>query len=973
MRLVIDLQGAQGTSRLRGIGRYSRELALAMTRAPGPHEVVLALNAGLPSDDLVDAFAGVLPFENIRFWHGGGDSRAVDRSTDGRRAVSTLLRAEFLASLQPDLVHISSLFEGASDSVVTRWPSNLARLPTVATCYDLIPLIHRADYLDGAWKDSSLGRWYFGQLREMMLCDGLLAISDASRLSAIDLIRYPADRIHNIRAGISPDFAPRHLAPEQAEALYRRYGLRPGFILFVGGGDIRKNEAGLIAAFGLLPEALRARHQLVIVGQSDPDQLARSAVFANVPLDQIVLIRFVEEADLPALYSLCGVSVLPSLHEGFGFPAAEAMACGAPTIASDNSSLPEVLGRPDALFDAKDPADIAARLQAVLTDEAFRADLAAHGPRQAGTFTWEDSARRAWAGLEAIAAATARPKRTAPLARLPRLAFVSPLPPQESGISDYALDLLPALARHYDITLVSDLGMTNDEMLDAQFPVISSDMFVTKAAGFDRVLYQIGNSEFHLRQIEQLLPAVPGVVTLHDAFNSGVLYWRAWMGGNSRQFLLDLLRSHGWPAVVLAERAGLDVAVARFPCSLPVLQAAIGVVQHSAHAKSIMTEHFSRSLAAQIRIIPLLRHEAAPVDRNLARQALGVPAEAFLVCSFGLVSKTKFPELIVEAFSLFAKAVPNARLVFVGEPLNEVLDLFATQGTADAPFATGRVDNATYRQWLAAADVAVQLRTMSRGETSRAVADCLGAGLALIVNAHGSLEEMPDRVVAKLPEHPEAAELAATLRHLHENPEARRALGRAAQDHAMTELDPKLIGDAYHDVIEAFYHGRDAVVASRLLHESASHLADDEAEFAAAARAIAATFPRPRPAQLLLACGALGDLPESLRTLLRDCLERHPPAIRVHLVCRSDDRLRQDWATVCAHLNLAPLPGEAPTIDAGPGDVFVELSEGAVAASDRRELMRHGVRVVSFGETVPRSAEELFALLEHRAGCAQAA
>jgi glycosyltransferase involved in cell wall biosynthesis len=98
MRLVIDLQGAQGASRLRGIGRYSRELALAMARAPQGHEVVLALNASLPCDELVDAFSPHLPAANIRLWHGpGGTGAVIDGAHDLRRAAE-LLRAIELQS-----------------------------------------------------------------------------------------------------------------------------------------------------------------------------------------------------------------------------------------------------------------------------------------------------------------------------------------------------------------------------------------------------------------------------------------------------------------------------------------------------------------------------------------------------------------------------------------------------------------------------------------------------------------------------------------------------------------------------------------------------------------------------------------------------------------------------------------------------------------------------------------------------------
>jgi glycosyltransferase involved in cell wall biosynthesis len=302
MRLVVDLQGAQGpTSRFRGIGRYSRELALAMARHPGPHELVVALNGNLPADDLLAGFAPLLPPENIRAWFSPGRTAESDATATGRRDAAAVLRAEFLAGLQPDLVHVSSLFEGSSDDVMTRWPSNRARLPMVATCYDLIPFIRRTDYLDGPWRGMA-ANWYLNRLRQLELCDGLLAISESSRREAIDHLGYRPDRVHNIRAGIGPLFAPRALDPEQTEALLTRYGLHPGFVLFVGAGDLRKNEAGLIAAYGLLPEALRAAHQLVIVGKTDPDELGRSAAAAGVPLAQVALVRFVEEADLPALW-----------------------------------------------------------------------------------------------------------------------------------------------------------------------------------------------------------------------------------------------------------------------------------------------------------------------------------------------------------------------------------------------------------------------------------------------------------------------------------------------------------------------------------------------------------------------------------------------------------------------------------------------------------------------------------------------
>ncbi len=951
MRLVVDLQGAQGpTSRFRGIGRYSRELALAMARHPGPHELVVALNGNLPADDLLAGFAPLLPPENIRAWFSPGRTAESDATATGRRNAAAVLRAEFLAGLQPDLVHVSSLFEGAGDDVMTRWPSSRARLPMVATCYDLIPFIRRTDYLDGPWRGMA-ANWYLNRLRQLELCDGLLAISESSRREAIDHLGYRPDRVHNIRAGIGPLFAPRALDPEQTEALLTRYGLHPGFVLFVGAGDLRKNEAGLIAAYGLLPEALRAAHQLVIVGKTDPDELGRSAAAAGVPLAQVALVRFVEEADLPALYSLCAVSVLPSRHEGFGLPAAEAMACGAPTIASNNSSLPEVLGRADALFDAEDPADIAERLLAVLTDAAFRQSLAEHGPRQAGTFTWEDSASRAWAALEQINAEMPRPRPAPPLRRLPSLAFVSPLAPQESGISTYSEELIPALARHYDITLVSDIGMTEAESLAPNFPVLSPEAFLVRAWRFDRVLYQVGNSQFHVSQLETMLPAVPGVVTLHDAYLSRALYWQSRQIREPRRLLTHLLRSHGWPAVLWAEAEGDEAAVERYPCSLPVLRGALGVIQHSAHARDILAEHYGAPLANRSVLIPSLRYLRPMPERSVARRRLGIPDDAFLICSFGLVSHTKMPDVLAAAVA--GMGDPSVRLVFVGAPQPEV----ASQLPAES--ITGRVDAEHYRLWLAAADLGVQLRSASRGETSAAVTDCLGAGLATVVNAHGAMAELPAEVVAAAPASPTVGDITDLLLALRQDEARRLTLGRAGRSYAATELDPGRIALAYRDMIEARYADAASLLPEHLAAEVAAGLAPNARDLADTARAISATFPPLRPAQLLLASGPPGSWPSGRQQVLRDCLAGHAPDLRVHLVRQQGGRLMQDWAAACTALGLQPLPGEAPAAEVARGDVVAVLDPAALGEDARHYCHLRGARVVLVESAMADTAQLL--------------
>ena len=937
---MIDLQAAQGSSRTRGIGRYARELALAMASRPGPHEVIVALNAGLPCDELRTAFAGVLPATSIAIWRGPRGIAATSGNVAGREA-GAMLRARFLASLQPDILHVGSVFEGANDDVISHWPASLQRLPTAATCYDLIPLVRRGDYLDGPWR-SVLAPWYLRHLHELAAADGLLAISEASRAEAVNELGYDPGRIANIRAGVAPSFAPPPPDAGTMDALYARYGLRAPFVLFIGAGDPRKNEAGLVHAFALLPPDLRDRHQLVIVGRTDVDALAVTARRAGLDPARLALVPFVAEADLPGLYAGCALFVLPSLHEGFGLPAAEAMACGAPTIASNCSSLPEVLGCDDALFDPTDPASIAARMQQVLRDPAIGEALRAHGYRQAARFTWQESARRAWEALETLYSQLPRLAPGGP-ATLPRLAYVSPLPPQESGIAAYSAGLVPALARHYDITLVNDRATCDDERLAHAFPILTPTAFLAEADRFDRVLYQVGNSAFHLTQLEQLLPAVPGVVTLHDAFLSNLLGWRASQINEARPFAETLLRAHGWPAVLRAHREGRDVALRHYPCSLAVVRAAMAVIQHSAHGRGVLAAHFGDAVAGQSRIIPLLCNDGPLLPRALARARLAIAADAFVVCSFGGVAPSKMPEAIVQAWAQGRQ--PTDRLVFVGDTTAQTAVIFDA-AASDGPEATGWLDTPTYRLWLAAADIAVQLRRDSRGESSAAITDCLSAGLPTIVNAHGSAAELPDDVVLALPDESDTAALAGAIALLRHDPARRARLGEAARHYATIALAPAPIARRYAEAIEAAYG--EGTSASRQAAVRAARRGGALSPAAALelARAISATFPTARPLQLLVATGPHG--PAVPAALLRAWLADHPPALRVHPVTVTDGVLRQDWEGACRLLDIPSLPGEPDAAEIGSGDVLLVAAAPPAETAVLEDARCRGVTVVAF-------------------------
>ena len=180
MRIVIDMQGAQTESRFRGIGRYTLSFAQGIVRNRGEHEVFLALNGLFPGtiEPIRAAFEGLLPQENIRVWYAPGPVRELEPDNAWRRDVAELIREAFLASLQPDVIHITSLFEGYVDDGLTSIGRFDKNTPVSVSLYDLIPLLSPEQYLQS---NPSYRAYYERKLDHLSCANLMLAISEYSR------------------------------------------------------------------------------------------------------------------------------------------------------------------------------------------------------------------------------------------------------------------------------------------------------------------------------------------------------------------------------------------------------------------------------------------------------------------------------------------------------------------------------------------------------------------------------------------------------------------------------------------------------------------------------------------------------------------------------------------------------------------------------------------------------------------------
>ncbi|MBD8472769.1 glycosyltransferase family 4 protein [Pseudomonas sp. CFBP 8770] len=411
MRIVIDMQGAQTESRFRGIGRYSLSLAQGIARNRGEHEVYLVLNGMLSEsvDSIRTAFIGLLAQSHIRVWYAQGPVSDSDPSNQARRDAAQLIRQACIDELQPDVVHITSSVEGYIDDAVIGAPVSVGQVVNCATLYDLIPLVNPGQYLD---PNPLYKAHYLKKVDAFRDYDLLLSISNFARDEALGLLALDSDKVVNVSTAADDVFGPMPLSQEERLALENKFGLRERFVLYSGGADERKNLASLIKAFASI-KADVGTTQLVFAGkmpQFHVDTYTALAKAQGLSPSDLIFTGYITDYDLVALYGLCRLYVFPSRHEGFGLPPLEAMKCGAAVIGSNTSSVPEVIGWDEAMFDPADVEAIAHKISRALNDDEFRTELVEHGIRQAREFSWDRTGKAAISAFEsAVAKASSLP------------------------------------------------------------------------------------------------------------------------------------------------------------------------------------------------------------------------------------------------------------------------------------------------------------------------------------------------------------------------------------------------------------------------------------------------------------------------------------------------------------------------------------------------------------------------------------
>ncbi len=273
--------------------------------------------------------------------------------------------------------------------------------PTVVTIHDVIYLACREDL------PSLVGRMYY---RAMMAAavrraDRIITDSEYSKRDIQRFFRAEDDRLDVIYPGVDQSIRKNVDSVKLCE-VKGRLGIVSPYLIYTGIYKLRKNHAGLLQAFKTFVDR-GGDAQLVIAGpMEDGEEMLRGLARRLGVADRVVFTGFVEDGDLPALYSGASVYACPSLYEGFGFTILEAMACGVPVVCSRETSLPEVAGDAALYADARNPQEFGNALYQAFRDQSLRTMLVNKGTTNLQRFQWKHAAERTLAVYEKAARGT---------------------------------------------------------------------------------------------------------------------------------------------------------------------------------------------------------------------------------------------------------------------------------------------------------------------------------------------------------------------------------------------------------------------------------------------------------------------------------------------------------------------------------------------------------------------------------------
>jgi glycosyltransferase involved in cell wall biosynthesis len=441
------------------------------------------------------------------------------------------------------------------------------------------------------------------------------------------------------------------------------------------------------------------------------------------------------DAELREAYAGAEAVIAPSHIEGFSLPIVEAIANGAPVIASDCKAQKELISNPEALFPSDNPAVLGDRLERLLRSPEFREALRREQAGVADRFREEAVAERLWRPLRARFADFSRTLAPSILRRLkPAVAFVTPYPPERTGIAPYTAQTVAAASEYFRLDLFTNAPRpTLNPAGLRDRGMIGPRPYVDRT--YDAVVSVLGNSDFHspiFREYERH----GGTCILHDSRLTGIYHHRLGRVGFAR--MAERILGRGVSHAEIESWLRDEESPTQFVED--VVARATPLLVHTERFRQIIKERHGIEAHA-LPFCPNMHfsdEEYSPASREDARRHLGLSSEAFVISSFGFVDLVRKGILhCVMAVSLLRSWGVPAELHLVGRLWSgdqPALDALSKQfDVAKWVHVFDRfVDDCTYKRYLLGSDAAVQLRSYGWGQASAALADAISAGLPCV-------------------------------------------------------------------------------------------------------------------------------------------------------------------------------------------------------------------------------------------------
>jgi len=360
--------GGERAGHIDGIGTYSKALWHGLNDLAGGSDTDLTIKPYAFGRDLPKLVCGTPQQLAVRF--------PVHALLSGFLNLPLSSSAEIRKDVQ--LFH-------ATDHHIPR----ISGVPTVATVMDVIPMLH-PEWIKNDLR--SLKSWLFNTA--VRKADHIITISEHSKQDMVEHLGMAPERISVTPLGVDPIYFER-IEESQRAAVLEKHGIKPGFFLFVGTLQPRKNLPRILRAFEQLSPELRKAHPLIIVGRDGwNNEELLPQLLALEARGEGRWLSYLPQAEVMALLQSAEALMFPSLYEGFGLPVIEAFAAQCPVIASNSTSLPEVTGDASWPVDPYDVDSISAAMLDLLANRELRAARIQLGLARARHYTWHECARQ---------------------------------------------------------------------------------------------------------------------------------------------------------------------------------------------------------------------------------------------------------------------------------------------------------------------------------------------------------------------------------------------------------------------------------------------------------------------------------------------------------------------------------------------------------------------------------------------------